>query len=51
MITLDTVTRIDAASDFFGTENVPRRAITMGVGHDSGSSQNLYSGVRRKQIW
>jgi glucosamine-6-phosphate deaminase len=32
MITLDTVTRIDAASDFFGAENVPRRAITMGVG-------------------
>ncbi len=32
MITLDSVTRIDAASDFFGTENVPRRAITMGVG-------------------
>ncbi len=32
MITLDRVTRIDAASDFFGEENVPRRAITMGVG-------------------
>ena len=32
MITLDAVTRIDAASDFFGAENVPRRAITMGVG-------------------
>lgn len=32
MITLDQVTRIDAASDFFGEENVPRRAITMGVG-------------------
>ncbi len=32
LITLDTVTRIDAASDFFGAENVPRRAITMGVG-------------------
>ncbi len=32
MITLDTVTRVDAAGDFFGTENVPRRAITMGVG-------------------
>ncbi|MEZ6060803.1 MAG: glucosamine-6-phosphate deaminase [Planctomycetaceae bacterium] len=32
MITLDTVTRIDAASDFFGAENVPRKAITMGVG-------------------
>ncbi|MGI9541876.1 MAG: glucosamine-6-phosphate deaminase [Cyclobacteriaceae bacterium] len=32
LITLDTITRIDAASDFFGEESVPRRAITMGVG-------------------
>ena len=32
LITLDRVTRIDAASDFFGEEHVPRRAITMGVG-------------------
>lgn len=32
MITLDQVTRTDAASDFFGAENVPRYAITMGVG-------------------
>ncbi len=32
LITLDRVTRIDAASDFFGEEYVPRRAITMGVG-------------------
>ncbi len=32
LITLDKITRIDAASDFFGEENVPRRAITMGVG-------------------
>lgn len=32
MITLDKITRQDAASDFFGDENVPRRAITMGVG-------------------
>jgi glucosamine-6-phosphate deaminase len=32
LITLDHLTRIDAASDFFGEENVPRRAITMGVG-------------------
>lgn len=32
MITLDRLTRLDAASDFFGDENVPRRAITMGVG-------------------
>lgn len=32
MITLDRVTRTDVASDFFGAENVPRFAITMGVG-------------------
>lgn len=32
LITLDRVTRSDAAGDFFGEENVPRRAITMGVG-------------------
>ncbi|CAI8018929.1 Putative glucosamine-6-phosphate deaminase-like protein BT_0258, partial [Geodia barretti] len=28
---LDMVTRVDAASDFFGEENVPPQAITMGV--------------------
>ncbi len=32
LITLDRITRKDAASDFFGEEHVPRRAITMGVG-------------------
>lgn len=32
LITLDRVTRMDAAADFFGEENVPRQAITMGVG-------------------
>jgi glucosamine-6-phosphate deaminase len=32
IITLDHMTRIDAASDFFGEEYVPRTAITMGVG-------------------
>ena len=32
LITLDRVTRRDAASDFFGDQNVPRRALTMGVG-------------------
>jgi len=32
LITLDRVTRRDAASDFFSDENVPRRAVTMGVG-------------------
>jgi glucosamine-6-phosphate deaminase len=31
MITLDKTTRLDAASDFFGEWNVPRKAITMGV--------------------
>lgn len=32
LVTLDPVTRRDAASDFFGEENVPHRALTMGVG-------------------
>ena len=32
MVTLDMVTRKDAAADFFGEENVPREAISMGVG-------------------
>ena len=32
LVTLDLVTRIDASSDFFGDENVPHKAITMGVG-------------------
>lgn len=32
LITLDHITRQDAASDFFGVENVPLNAITMGVG-------------------
>ncbi len=31
-IELDRVTRMDAASDFFGEENVPRMALTMGIG-------------------
>ncbi len=32
LITLDRITRLDAASDFFGVEHVPPNAITMGVG-------------------
>lgn len=32
LVTLDPVTRRDAASDFFGEENVPLQAITMGIG-------------------
>lgn len=31
LITLDRITRMDAASDFFGEWHVPRKAITMGV--------------------
>jgi glucosamine-6-phosphate deaminase len=31
-VTLDPVTRRDAASSFFGEENVPHQALTMGVG-------------------
>jgi len=32
LVRLDRITRLDAASDFFGKENVPSKAITMGVG-------------------
>src|SRR5438067_2494664 len=32
LVTLDPVTRRDAASSFFGEDNVPHQAITMGVG-------------------
>ena len=32
LVVLDTITRRTAAADFFGTENVPVEAITMGVG-------------------
>src|ERR1051326_5867166 len=32
LVHLDKVTRMDAASDFFGERNVPRTAITMGGG-------------------
>ncbi|MEI6865431.1 glucosamine-6-phosphate deaminase [Flavicella sp.] len=31
-ITLDHITRVDAASSFLGLDNVPRKAITMGLG-------------------
>jgi glucosamine-6-phosphate deaminase len=32
MVTLDSLTIADAAGDFYSVENVPRKAITMGVG-------------------
>jgi len=31
LVTLDAITRRDAAGDFFGEDNVPREAITMGI--------------------
>ena len=31
LVHLDTITRRDAAADFFGEDNVPREAITMGI--------------------
>lgn len=39
LVRLDRVTRLDAASDFFGEENVPRRAMTMGVGTIMGAKR------------
>jgi glucosamine-6-phosphate deaminase len=48
LITLDRVTRMDAASDFFGEWNVPRKAITMGVGTILGPA-GVHAGVRRAQ--
>ena len=32
LITLDHITRVDAAPSFLGIDNVPRKAITMGIG-------------------
>ncbi len=32
VVTLDHITRMDAASDFYGEANVPQNAITMGIG-------------------
>lgn len=32
LVTLDSITRSDAAKDFLGESNVPRHAITMGIG-------------------
>src|SRR5262249_55450623 len=41
VVTLDPVTRRDAASDFFSEENVPRKAITMGLGRTSAARKIL----------
>ena len=39
LISLDHITIADSASDFFGEENVPKRAITMGIGNILESKQ------------
>ena len=39
LVVLDEITRKDAASDFFGEENVPQEAITMGVGTILGADE------------
>lgn len=31
LVFLDKITKVDAASDFFNVNNVPRKALTMGV--------------------
>lgn len=51
-IYLDTVTRRDAAPDFFGEENVPLEAITMGVATilDAGEIALLATGEHKARI-
>jgi glucosamine-6-phosphate deaminase len=52
LVVLDHLTRTDAAGDFFGMENVPARAITMGVGTvlDAREIALLASGTRKAAI-
>ncbi len=52
LVVLDSLTRSDAAGDFFGIENVPARAITMGVGtiFEAREVALLASGRRKADI-
>jgi glucosamine-6-phosphate deaminase len=52
LVVLDSTTRADAASEFFGLENVPARAISMGVGTilDAREIVLLASGRRKASI-
>ncbi len=52
LVALDSVTRGDAAGEFFGLENVPARAITMGVGTILSAKKLilLASGARKAAI-
>ena len=49
LVTLDPVTRRDAASSFFGEENVPHQALTMGVGTILDARKIVLHGLRRTQ--
>lgn len=52
LVVLDHLTRTDAAGDFFGMENVPARAITMGVGTvlEAREIALMASGTRKADI-
>jgi glucosamine-6-phosphate deaminase len=52
LVTLDYMTRADAAADFYGIENVPVRAITMGIGTimDAREVALLASGRKKAEI-
>ena len=45
MVTLDAITRIDAAPSFGGLDNVPKRAITMGVKPIMQAGSNHHDGL------
>lgn len=52
LVVLDSLTRADAADDFYGIENVPVRAITMGVGTilSAGEIVMMATGPRKAAI-
>ncbi len=52
LVTLDSLTRADAAPEFFGLENVPARAITMGIATilEAREIAILASGSRKAEI-
>ncbi|MFT5751853.1 MAG: glucosamine-6-phosphate deaminase [Flavobacteriales bacterium] len=44
IVSLDHITRVDAAPSFFGIDNVPRKAITMGIGTVRGAKRIVLLG-------
>ena len=51
LVYLDTVTREDAASDFFGEENVPPEAVTMGVATILGAREIALIATGEHKAW